>query len=109
MPIYELRIKNFVILSSFAALMGASVVFGASIFDIQYPIAELGNCADQSSCKTYCNEPANADACTAFAKNLGVVREKEEKVIKAVSQEGPGGCQTPDECKTYCDDSAHAE
>ncbi len=36
--------------------------------NISYPVAELGSCADKTACKTYCDKPANIDACLSFAE-----------------------------------------
>src|SRR3989344_2614075 len=65
----------------FAALLGGGFVIGAlyatpagaeSIFDIEFPIAELGGCEDRLACKAYCNEPSNQDVCVALAKRYGL-------------------------------------
>jgi len=109
----------------FAALLGGGFVIGAlyatpagaeSIFDIEFPIAELGGCEDRLACKAYCNEPSNQDACVAFAKRygLGGHAEAEAKVNQIVEDGGPGGCAAESDnpavaCKAYCDISDHIE
>ncbi len=88
----------------------------ASIFDITFPIPELGNCADRLACKAYCDDLANMTACVKFAENHGLVIKHENqgnqqnqgdnptlhKLAEAIKDGGPGGCTTMDECKTFC-------
>ena len=40
----------------------------AKKYGITFPIAELGSCTNISSCKTFCNDPKNHQACGDFAK-----------------------------------------
>ena len=83
-------------------------VDAASVFDIEFPIAELGGCADKNACKAYCDDSAHGGECRAFAQKYGLVDQK--TVAKAEALEtagGPGGCKGVDECKTYCDDPGH--
>lgn len=84
-------------------------VSAASIFDIEFPISELGNCADKAACKEYCNDPANGEACLAFAKKFGLADESTVAKIKKADAGGPGGCKGAEGCRVYCDDSAHEE
>lgn len=46
-------------------LLVASATWARSI---SYPVAELGNCASKSVCKTYCDEVAHRAACIGFAQ-----------------------------------------
>lgn len=77
---------------------------------IQFPVAELGNCADKAACKAYCDGPANRRACFAFAKKHGLMKEEKvrkiEKRLKALETKGggPGGCQEEQSCEAYCSD-----
>ena len=103
-----------VLVFSVAALAAAfSFAFAASIFDIEYPIPELGNCADRLECKTYCNNPDNSEACFEFAKKYGLVDSKTEEKIKRVQslqkESGPGGCNSRESCEEYCNNPDHAE
>lgn len=75
-----------------------------SVFDITYPIPELGDCQDQSSCKAYCDDFTNAKACVAFAQKYGIQVEVKTEQVQAL-QSGPGGCQSETECRAYCDDA----
>lgn len=81
-------------------------VSAASIFDITFPIPELGNCADRGACKAYCDDLSRADDCAAFGKAHGLGAPAAQQPIVLPST-GPGGCTTGSACKTYCDDSIH--
>lgn len=74
---------------------------------IIFPVAELGNCADQNACKAYCDDLAHKDACIAFARAHGLISREDEQRAKNLPKIGPGGCTSGDECKTYCDDPAN--
>lgn len=81
----------------------------ASIFDITFPIPELGNCADKTACKAYCDELSHADACAAFGKQHGIGDARSTQQASALPNIGPGGCKSTTECKVYCDDSDHLD
>jgi len=49
-----------------------TAIFAASVFDIQYPITELGNCGTQQECKTFCDSPDNETVCLTWAQNNGL-------------------------------------
>lgn len=51
---------------------GIGLALASSPFDIEFPISELGNCADKNTCKTYCEESVNHLACVAFARQHGL-------------------------------------
>ncbi len=92
-----------------AALIGAGTARGASVFDIEYPIADLGGCADRSLCKQYCDDAGHADACLEFAQKYGLADKEAVEKTRVVQEEGgPGGCRG-DACKTYCDDPGHQD
>lgn len=99
----------------FASVVGISLfavafsVAAASIFDIEYPIPELGNCPDRTACKTYCDNPANQNACLDFAKKYQLLDSQKIEQAKNLPETGPGGCQGQEACQAYCEDSAHAE
>lgn len=104
-----------------SALLLARPAEAKSIFDIEFPVAELGGCADRAACKAYCNQPENEDACTAFAKSYGIAtpeksaRPEALRKIEQVKRDGgPGNCAEGAEnpaaaCKAYCDSSEHME
>src|SRR3989338_4698512 len=73
--------------------------------DIQFPVKELGNCQDKSSCKSYCDKPENAKACVNFAEKNNLMSKEEVETAKkfiAAGNKGPGGCSGKNECETYC-------
>lgn len=81
---------------------------------ITFPVAELGNCASKSECRTYCNNPANMRACISFAKKHGLMNAAEADRAERFSErleagEGPGDCRSPDECDAYCENITHLD
>lgn len=96
----------------------AGTAYAKSIFDIEYPIAELGGCTDKTSCKAYCNISLNQEACENFAASYGVSSAKEsqkERISRkeiAMKDGGPGNCAAntndPEKsCRAYCDAPDH--
>lgn len=80
--------------------------------NVQYPVAELGNCTSQSACKTYCDDPAHSSACLDFAEKNGLMTPQEVATAKKVTSgqlNGPGGCTSKDQCQAYCNDISHIE
>ncbi|MFH1193036.1 MAG: hypothetical protein V1656_01840 [Candidatus Jorgensenbacteria bacterium] len=78
--------------------------------NIQFPVAELGNCGSERECKTYCNDPAHVDACITFAEKNGLMSREETATARKFSQggfKGPGGCTSKESCESYCDNVAH--
>lgn len=101
-----------------AIAMVATTAYAKSIFDIEYPIAELGGCADKTSCKAYCDISEHQETCENFAASYGVNKAKERKEERATRKElavkdgGPGNCaantDNPEKsCHTYCDTPEH--
>lgn len=81
---------------------------------ITFPVAELGNCSSKDECKEYCNDPANMEACIAFAETHGLMNKTEVQRAKKFRTtlergESPGGCRTPDECEQLCSNIANIE
>ena len=97
--------KYFYLFAALSIFLGFSVfASAASIFDITYPIEELGGCASQQECKTYCDDLSNKDSCLAFAEKNGFISKEKVDQAKKMPAFGPGGCKSADECRTYCDD-----
>lgn len=108
-----------VVILALAILISAALFAGsvgaASVFDIEFPVAELGNCADKAACKTYCAEPTNESVCQAFAAKYDLDDSQEEvddkfKVIE--TDGGPGNCAANSDnprasCEKYCSQSAN--
>ncbi|MEK9176798.1 MAG: hypothetical protein AAB923_00715, partial [Patescibacteria group bacterium] len=94
---------------------GAVFANAASIFDIEFPIQELGNCGNRLECKAYCDDPAHEDACHSFAAKYGLGSthaEVDGRIEAAIGDGGPGGCaentDTPRaSCEAYCNVSGH--
>ena len=88
--------KPFVV--TFAVAMLATTAYAKSIFDIEYPIAELGGCRDKTSCKAYCDVAENQEVCEDFAASYGVSNAKERQAERmerkefAMKDGGPGNC-----------------
>lgn len=99
-------------------ISGALIAQASSLFDIEFPIPELGNCANKTECKAYCDNEAHEDACRLFAEKhdgLGGDREddgNDEKFTAALKDGGPGGCalQGGDPlraCETFCNQAVN--
>jgi hypothetical protein len=95
-------------------LLLAQTVFAATDQDqaakkygITFPVESLGNCADLASCKAYCEDPVNEEACVSFAKSKGfykqdaLEKQKDQILEKAKSVLG---CVTEGGCKEFCED-----
>lgn len=113
-PLSNFNKKGAVAFSFFWAFAFAAMLHAASIFDIEYPIAELGNCANGQSCKAYCAVADHEQTCEDFAAQYGIGSAAEHKkdIQNLVTDGGPGNCATGAEdpessCKTYCDSQAH--
>jgi len=91
----------------------ANSVLAKSVSDITYPVGELGNCESREACKTYCDDPANVNACISFGKQQNLISSVNPRAnLAAVGENGetgPGGCENREACHTYCDESANAE
>jgi hypothetical protein len=100
---------SFVLIHNAAAQSSFS---SSPLSNITYPIIELGNCTDQASCKTYCDNPDNTSACVDFADKNNIFTKEEVATAKkfiAVGSKGPGECKGKDECQTYCEDTDHID
>ena len=60
---------------------------------------EVLGCDSAESCATFCDDPGNAAACTAFADQGGL--------LGGNTTGGPGGCQTGETCSAFCSDPAN--
>lgn len=98
-----------------ACLFAASIVQATSKEDITYPVAELGDCKDETACRRYCDRPDNFPACFKFARvhNLleGPIANVEEDDIdhfaEVLKNGGPGGCTTQNACEDFCNNAAN--
>lgn len=74
--------------------LGATAL-AQGIENIQFPIAELGNCKDLPACIAFCENSANENVCSTFAQKLGLTLEKlleEAKKLAASVSATPGAC-----------------
>lgn len=97
-----------------ATFIGIFLLFLASKasadMDVQFPVAELGNCGSKEECYTYCEISENMDACLAFAEKNQLMDQKEIREARkfvAAGSKGPGGCTGKKSCETYCNNVAH--
>ena len=100
-----------IFLISLIAVLGVSLVAVASSpFDIEFPIPELGNCIDKASCKIYCDDSANKNACLVFGQKHGFVDKSRTEALKQLptTGPGPGNCKSQEECRVYCSEIKHA-
>ena len=80
--------------------------------DIQYPVPSLGNCQNETECRSYCDNANHAKECFAFAKryNLISVKEAKEAADKFLNvKNGPGGCNSGASCEAYCNNVNHLD
>lgn len=80
----------------------------AKKYGITFPIAELGNCSDISSCRTFCEDPLNQNTCIEFAKQKGFYNEESIKVDIRNNQfwartRSELGCDSESSCRAYCE------
>ncbi len=100
-----------VVIVAFAILTSAT--YAKSIFDIKFPVAELGSCKDKTACKAYCAVAENQEACENFSASYGIGNATEKRQERQVRGEviakdgGPGNCAlnsaNPEtSCRAYC-------
>jgi hypothetical protein len=70
-----------------------------------------GGCKNEEECKTFCDNPNNAQECMNFAVQNGMMSQedaqKAQQGVMMMQQGGPGGCKGEEECKNYCADASH--
>jgi hypothetical protein len=49
------------------------VAYGQLNDNINYPVAELGNCASKEECKAFCDKQENILECVVFAEQQGLI------------------------------------
>jgi hypothetical protein len=87
-------------------LAGAAIAaIEESQTDIEFPIAELGNCENEDACFSYCEKPVHYEACFAFGTENGLIEDERidtELVATIADGGGPGGCTSQVACEAYC-------
>ncbi len=82
-----------------------------SAANIQYPVAELGNCQNETACMVYCDKSANREKCLDFAQKNNLMSQEEIGAARkfiAIGK-GPGGCLTKESCEKYCDEISNID
>lgn len=107
------RIFLSVVILSFGILVSYSLIAQAlSEEDIVYPVAELGNCKNETECRAYCDKPQNLSQCLDFAEEHGLISDEELEMARGFEEaggEGPGGCTSQESCETYCNDISNMD
>jgi len=103
--------KNLIAVLVFVAGLVFAVVNFAAAAAVSYPVAELGNCDSQKSCKNFCDIEENRTVCIDYAERAKIFKSEEaermrdqqvfEKQLDTLG-DSPGGCITPRECDAYC-------
>lgn len=94
-----------------AVFISYSLVAEASLENVVFPVAELGNCGDEAECRTYCDNSENITACLAIAEKYDLMSREEIVEAKqfAALGVGPGGCTDKAACENYCEDANHID
>ncbi|HEV8601743.1 MAG TPA: hypothetical protein VGQ87_04085 [Patescibacteria group bacterium] len=71
-----------------------------------------GNCHDQHTCATFCQERSHNEECLKWAKKHELVAGEDADKIEKFQQfvtkgETPGGCADKDACYQFCSDKTH--
>ncbi|MFA5173116.1 MAG: hypothetical protein WC435_01800 [Candidatus Paceibacterota bacterium] len=106
---YALLVFSFAFLAGLVvSLANAQTENSADGLNIEYPVSELGNCADKAECKSFCGKSENMEVCSSFAEKHGLITKEEAAVNKKFSeiksQGGPGGCSDKASCEAFCSD-----
>lgn len=80
----------------------------AKKYGVTYPIASLGNCADYTNCRNYCEDETHRATCIQYAKQKGFYEERkvDEILIYAKTELG---CNSETECKNICEKEENFE
>lgn len=109
----KIRLSNLYVYFAVAVLAIAAHAGAASVLDITFPIAELGNCEDKNACRTYCDQFQNIEVCASFGEKYSLTTASRagevRRFARALQNGGPGKCSTPDQCLAYCDEPNHID
>ena len=73
---------------------------------IVFPIAELGNCTTARSCKAYCEQKENREACKSFGIRKGLIKQKDKEKEKEgilIYAKKELGCRDQNSCRAFCE------
>ncbi len=73
---------------------------------VTFPIKELGNCANVTQCKAYCELEQNRQACTNFAASKGIGQSKKHQEMISRAKEVLG-CDSAESCRSLCEDPSN--
>lgn len=81
----------------------------AQKYNISFPVAELGGCTDYSECRSFCEDPLNAESCINYAKQKGFYQEEKFEVKDNVLQTAKEvlGCDSKTSCLNFCEVAAN--
>ncbi|MBI4036862.1 hypothetical protein HY385_00365 [Candidatus Daviesbacteria bacterium] len=81
----------------------------AKIYGVTFPITELGGCGDYLSCRTFCEDPLNSQACVDYGKSKGFYEgESDEKVQQVLARAKTElGCDSFEACQNFCEVAAN--
>lgn len=107
--------KSYLLVAGIAVLAFSGLLVFAQEDDpfanLEYPIAELGDCTDKDDCLGYCEDPDNMEDCLAFAEANNLLPEEDiemgKKMLASGETSGPGGCRGVKECGNYCENMAN--
>lgn len=72
---------------------------------VTFPIPELGNCANITECKAFCDKTENRTTCQSFAQSHGITKPFptpiDQQTLLAKAKEILG-CNSIEECKAFC-------
>lgn len=82
--------------------------------EVNYPVAELGNCESQKACAIYCDQIENIETCLNYAEKNNLLNDEEILEAKKIllfmkSGETPGACFSKSECNNYCKNEENLE
>lgn len=91
------------------AVIIANFTSNTFAIDLTFPIPELGNCNNAATCKVYCDQPQNYQACMEFAKSKGFYKEKVDQrhVDLLPAAKETLGCNSITTCKNFCQQEAN--
>ncbi|MFY9493394.1 MAG: hypothetical protein WAP55_02885 [Minisyncoccia bacterium] len=107
---FQLWLAGGVLLVGFLVAYTITVSAQADLSQIQYPVAELGNCGNEEECRSFCNDGDNLLACVSFAERNGLMSDEEAAEARKFANlggRGPGGCTDKIQCIEYCEDIDH--
>jgi len=78
----------------------------ANVYDITFPIAELGDCTDFYNCLSYCEDPVNYNDCVDYSTEKGFYKDEPifsdlENLYQQAKAEL--GCESATACIDYCE------